>query len=105
MFEIQPTRPSDRLRALTLAAAAAWLGVQAYFTAIPLLPAVPRWLFESARALPLLGALAGLVGAGLVLWRGRSQLGASEALWSALLALAVLACAWTWAGMTFAWRL
>lgn len=105
MFEIQPTRPSDRLRALTLGAAAAWLGVQAYFTAIPLLPAVPRWLFESARALPLLGALAGLCGGLAVAWRGRGQLRAAEALWLVLLALAVLACAWTWAGMTFAWRL
>ncbi len=105
MFEIQPTRPRDRLRALALGVAAAWLGAQAYFTAIPLLAAVPRWLFESARALLLLGALIGFAGGAVVLWSGRRQLGAGEALWIALLAVAVLACAWTWAGMTFAWRL
>jgi hypothetical protein len=89
-----------RLRALALGVLAAYLAAQAYFTAIPLLSSVPRWLFEGVRLILLAGAAAGLLGGAALCWRHRRALGWDAAGWLLALAAGTGLCAWTWAGMS-----
>jgi hypothetical protein len=107
VFEsIEESGPRARLRTLALTAGGCRLAAEAYVAVIPMVAAVPRWLFETVRAVLLAGAVVGLVGGvavtAMALTRGERL--APAALWLALLLLAVGLCAWTWAGMTFAWR-
>lgn len=101
MFESfeEPALPG-RLRALVVGVFAMYLAAQLYFTAIPLLPAVPRWLFEGVRLILLAGAAAGLLGGAALCWRHRRTLGWDAAGWLLALAAGILLCAWTWAGMS-----
>jgi len=91
---------TDRLRALCLVPLAAFLLAEGYFSAIPWLPAVPRWLFEAVRLLLLAGALGGLLGGGALAWRRRAEVGWAAAAWLGLVAVLALLCGWLLAGMS-----
>ena len=65
----------ERLRAVTLWPFTAWVLTQLYFTSIPLLPGVPRWLFEVVRVLLVAGAVGGVGGAAFVLLQHRARVG------------------------------
>ena len=91
----------ERLRAVTLWTFAAWVLTQLYFSSIPMLPGVPRWLFEGVRLLLVAGAVGGAGGAVLVLLRHKERVRAHAAVWLLALAVGVLLCAWTFARMTF----
>jgi hypothetical protein len=81
---------ASRARALAGLPGGTFLLSQLYFTLYPLLAGVPRWLFESVRAVLLAGALGGLAG---ILYLGARGLHESRrgirAGWRAALWLAV----------------
>jgi hypothetical protein len=94
-----------RLRTAALWPLGAYLLAQLYFTLYPLLPAVPRWLFEAVRVDLAAGLGAGL---GLLVWLlvrrpASRRFGLPAAGWLAAWAGGLLLCGWTLAGMSFPW--
>lgn len=102
---IQEPDLAARLRTAALWPVGAYLLAQLYCTLYPLLPEVPRWLFEAVRVDLAVGLGAGL---GLLVWvlvrRPESRrFDLPAAGWLAAWVGGLLLCGWTLAGMSFPW--
>jgi hypothetical protein len=68
---------------------------------VPLLGAVPRWLFEASRLVLLLAALATLGWAAALAVKNRRQLHGAAFLWFGIAVSTAAVCLLRWISMTF----